>query len=518
MHETRDFVARDDVPRVSRFGHLEPRPARSVHASALVQDLELDVLIDVMAGNEPLLRTVVERALLEAQYGDLETILYRQAMLRDCLEHPALIVRVFRTAVETLEAARKFWWWGVDERHPSRVLSTAVSLMQLFVTKLRQLRDVAAPYQGKVASTALSGLLAALRGLDDAYLSTVDAQLLGLEFRDGMLLGAQLGPWNAGTAYTLHKRDANEEPWLRRIFARSASKLSFRLHPRDEAGARILARLRDEGVEQAAVAVHRSADRIKSFFEMLMVESAFYVACLNLRDRLAALGFPTCFPSAALAGTRQHRYENLYDACLALTMQRGVVANSHDLDGRGLVIVTGANQGGKSSHLRAIGLAQLMMQSGMFVVADSFAADVSCGVYTHFKREEDASMHRGKLDEELERFSAIADVLRPDALLLLNESFAATNEREGSQIATDIVRALVDRRVTVFYVTHLFEFAHGMAIGPDARVRFLRAERRPDGTRTFQLGEGEPRPESHAEDVFDEVFGSDAPPSSSLQA
>ncbi|MGW4824839.1 hypothetical protein ACWEP4_39480 [Streptomyces sp. NPDC004227] len=50
--------------------------------------------------------------------------------------------------------------------------------------------------------------------------------------------------------------------------------------------------------------------------------------------------------------------------------------------------------------LRSAGLAQLMMQAGMFVPADSFAADVRTRLFTHFRREEDAEMESGKLDEE----------------------------------------------------------------------------------------------------------------------
>jgi DNA mismatch repair ATPase MutS len=53
-------------------------------------------------------------------------------------------------------------------------------------------------------------------------------------------------------------------------------------------------------------------------------------------------------------------------------MERTVVGNTVDLDGKSLVIVTGANQGGKSTFLRSVGLAQLMMQAGMYVGAESF--------------------------------------------------------------------------------------------------------------------------------------------------
>jgi DNA mismatch repair ATPase MutS len=63
--------------------------------------------------------------------------------------------------------------------------------------------------------------------------------------------------------------------------------------------------------------------------------------------------------------------------------------------------LTGANQGGKSTFLHSIGLAQLMMQSGMFVGAERFEAAPCPALFTHYKREEDATMKSGKLDEEL---------------------------------------------------------------------------------------------------------------------
>ena len=71
-------------------------------------------------------------------------------------------------------------------------------------------------------------------------------------------------------------------------------------------------------------------------------------------------------------------------------------------------------------------------------------------------------MKSGKLDEELSRFSAIVDQITPDAILLFNESFAATNEREGSEIARQITSALLERRVKIVFVTHLYDFAHSV--------------------------------------------------------
>jgi DNA mismatch repair ATPase MutS len=183
-----------------------------------------------------------------------------------------------------------------------------------------------------------------------------------------------------------------------------------------------------------------------------------------------------------------------------------VVGNEIAANGKRLVVITGANRGGKSTFLRALGLAQLMMQCGMFVPAESFRAGVSSGVFTHFKREEDATMESGKLDEELRRMSTIVDRIKPDSVILLNESFASTNEREGSEIARQIIRALLESGVRVFCVTHLFDLAQSLYRAHGSGAVFLRAERLPDGRRTFRLIEGEPLATSYGEDLYARIF------------
>src|SRR5581483_6638181 len=258
-------------------------------------------------------------------------------------------------------------------------------------------------------------------------------------------------------------------------------------------------------------ALAQAADHVREFFGMLRAELAFYVGCLNLHEELARRGEPTCMPVPATQA-RRWACRGLYDVGLALTLDQRVVGNDVDADGRDLVIITGPNTGGKSTFLRSIGLAQLMMQAGMFVPAESFSGSLCEGLFTHYKREEDVRMESGKFDEELSRMSDIVDRLTPRSLMLFNESFAATNEREGSEIARQVVRALLEAGVRVFFVTHMYDLAHGFhAEGRDASL-FLRAERRADGRRTFRILEGEPLPTSHGEDVYRRVFRGRAAP------
>ncbi len=184
-----------------------------------------------------------------------------------------------------------------------------------------------------------------------------------------------------------------------------------------------------------------------------------------------------------------------------------MVGNAVKADGKTLVIVTGANQGGKSSFLRSMGLAQIMMQCGIYVGAEDFCAELCPAMFTHYKREEDSTMKSGKFDEELARMSKIIDHVTPGAIVLFNESFAATNDREGSEIARQIVRGLLEKGIKVFFVTHLFDFAHGFFQQNLGDAIFLRAERKDDGTRTFRILEGAPSETSFGEDLYREVFG-----------
>ncbi len=102
--------------------------------------------------------------------------------------------------------------------------------------------------------------------------------------------------------------------------------------------------------------------------------------------------------------------------------------------------------------------------------------------------------------------SQIADRIRPGCFLLCNESFASTNEREGSEIAEETVRAFVDAGVRVVFVTHLYDLAERLVARAAPSTLFLRAERTEDGRRTFRILEGAPLVTSFGEDLYHRVF------------
>ena len=485
---------------------LEAERALPANERALCDDLEVNTVLAAMARGDTFLLSVAKHVVLGGLQGDLDTILYRQAVLDDCVRHRTTIESMYRLAVEALETKRR-QWLGILGTYPGGILSGAVSLLEMFMGMLATLRGIADEHAASFASEGFARLFEDLKAeLTDEYLAVTRAYLAELRFGDGVVVSAELGPGNAGTNYVLRPPPKKEPNWLRRIIARKPPGYSLRIADRDEAGFRALGELRDRGIHLVANAVAQASDHVLSYFVMLRTELAFYLGCVNLHDRLKQKGVPVCFPVPTPLGTRAHSCVGLRDVSLALSIEGNVVGNDLAADGRDIVIITGANQGGKSTFLRGFGLAQLMMQCGMFVAAESFRADVCRGLLTHYKRDEDATMKSGKFAEELSRMSRIVDAVVPGSMVLFNESFAATNEREGSEVADQIVRALLEARVTVFFVTHLYGFAHGRWEGGRDTTVFLRAERELNGRRTFKLVPGEPLETSFGADLYEQIF------------
>ena len=376
------------------------------------------------------------------------------------------------------------------------------------MARLRQLRRIADDHAGKFRSDGLRTLFATLhRELDDEYFQEISDHLKQLRFRAGVLISAGLDRDNSGIGFVLRAPGDARRRWTERLGIGPRSTYSFTIAPRDQAGGQILEDLTSRGVNLVANAAAQSADHIRSYFTMLRAELGFYVSCLNLADRLAAKGAPATVPDPAQPSSLAFSCTDLRDACLELQSAGPVTGNDVQADGKSLVIITGANSGGKSTFLRSAGVAQLMMQCGLFVTAQSYRANVTRGIFTHFIREEDTGMTSGRLDDELRRMSAIADQIEPHCLMLFNESFAGTNEREGSEIGYQVVRALLEAQVKVFFVTHRYSFAERFYRQHAASTLFLRAERQPDGRRNYKLAVKEPLPTSFGEDLYYRLGG-----------
>ena len=281
---------------------------------ALMQDLELDALFNAMALGDKFLADVAKSAVLSGLRDDLDTIRYRQRVLQDCLKNPAVVREIYDVAVKSIEKEKKVYY-GILGRHADSILYRSIEALQMFVGMLRKLRSIADEHGERFESEGFRTFFAMLQQeLGDDYFASIQDHLRELKLRNGALISAELGAGNRGTSYTLRKSQVKLS-WMERIFAKKPPEYTIYITDRDDNGARALSEIRERGINLVANALAQSADHILSFFSMLRTELAFYVGCLNLQGRLAALGAPIVFPQPAALDERRHSFTGLYDVC-----------------------------------------------------------------------------------------------------------------------------------------------------------------------------------------------------------
>lgn len=484
---------------------FDPQADLAVNKADLVQDLEMDTLFAAMANGDEFLLKVVSPALLSSCANDQQVISWRQAVLQDCLAREDVIRALYAITLEPVQI-RKSMFLISGSRHPSLMLSDGRRTLEALHGVLKKLYAFAVQEKDKFQSDGLRMLCAMLMDqLAPDYLAEMRRHLANLHFDNGLLFSARLGNGNTGKDFVPRFFVPERWSWLKEWLGDSPNHYRFSLDPRDESGARELSDLRDEVLKDIAVSVLQASKHVEGFFNMLRTELAFYIGCLNLKKTLAEKNCPTCLPVIAKEDCTL-QFEDLRDPSLSLTLSKEAVGNELDAPATGLVLITGANQGGKSTFLRSLGLSHLMFQAGMFVTARRYQADLRDGVFTHYRRREDKDLNSGKFDEELHRMNEIVEQLGKRPFLLFNESFAATNEREGSEVARQIIAALTQAGGHVIFVTHMYALAEDFKNQKDLKTCFLRADRDASGQRSFKILPGDAQTTSFGRDLYNQIF------------
>ena len=81
---------------------------------ALTQDLELKTLFNAMALGDEFLFEVAKKTVL-SDSNNLDTIRYRQEILKDCLKNPAIVRDIYRVTIESVEKKKRHWY-GIFSR------------------------------------------------------------------------------------------------------------------------------------------------------------------------------------------------------------------------------------------------------------------------------------------------------------------------------------------------------------------------------------------------------------------
>jgi DNA mismatch repair protein MutS len=191
-------------------------------------------------------------------------------------------------------------------------------------------------------------------------------------------------------------------------------------------------------------------------------EIQFFVAYLELVGRLRIAGLPFCHPQIGEAADGAEAHD-VFDLALApglLAENVPVVVNDFEL-GRGerIIVVSGPNQGGKTTFARTFGQIHHLARIGVPVPGSSARLPLADAIFSHFEREERVEDLTGKLEGDLRRIRIVLERVTAASVVVMNESFSSTTLEDQLYINERVLRALVERGCLAVAVTFLDELA-----------------------------------------------------------
>lgn len=284
-------------------------------------------------------------------------------------------------------------------------------------------------------------------------------------------------------------------------------------------------------------AISRYVNYREKFLLKMKKELYFYIGAGRTIKKLQKYGLKMCKPQTRTREARVANINDLTDLTLALGLieeeekrmeRKGkdkseltidlssrIVPNDLEFNDQARIyILTGPNQGGKTTFTRAAGIAQVLFQAGIYIPGSKAEMSPADRVYTHFTEQEVPDTRDGRLGKEARRLSRLFQEASRNSLILLNESLSSTSPGESLYLLKNIVKGLRILGCRVIFTTHLHELAENIPsinqeVKGDSRVKSLVAEvdRKNTGKqsftarRTFKIVPKPPEGKSYARDI-----------------
>ena len=192
-------------------------------------------------------------------------------------------------------------------------------------------------------------------------------------------------------------------------------------------------------------------------------EIQFYLAYLEYIEPLRARGLAFSHPRVST------RFK---DVCATetfdLALARKVVADNnasvvcndfHITDPERILVISGPNNGGKTTFARTFGQLHYLASLGLPIPGEDVRMFLPDRIFTHFEREENIETLRGKFEDELFRIHEIFEQATSAIVRIINESFGSTTLRDALLVGTEVVRQIIDLDVLCVFVTFVDELS-----------------------------------------------------------
>lgn len=428
-------------------------------------DLHLDQIVEAITANK---QEYNLKPFLYAPLKDVGTIKYRQEIMRD-LENPSLSehIRVFaqqmRTMREYLALADKLYYQYEKERwflEAIGVYCSAVSGLlraltheDLRSTGLVAFREYLTQY---VNSGQFTSLLAEVESLK-AELASVKYCLL---IKDGRVTVRKYESeidYSAEVERTFAKFQQGEP----KDFKLSVSS-GLSMNHVEAAILNLVARLYPDVFSHLDHFCEKHRAYLDDTIAAFDREIQFYLAYLEYIAPLRRAGLPFCYPTVSNETKEIYDYEG-FDLALAhklLKENSSVVCNDFYLKGEErILVVSGPNQGGKTTFARAFGQLHYLAALGYPVPGREARLFLFDRLFTHFEREEDIRNLRGKLQDDLIRVHSILTQATSNSIIIMNELFTSTTSYDALFLGKKILEEIIRLDALCVYVTFIDELA-----------------------------------------------------------
>jgi len=453
----------EEVPAAGheRTERPDDEPDRS-----FARDLNFDQIVASIAGKREQRELITN--VLFSRLRDAETVRYRQEIFTD-LEDPALFGHVVSFAEQMNQVRahldqlakmrqryyREGWFLDAASIYCDALQSLADQLPAAQITSrgLRAFRDHVASY---AASAGFTTLVSETRARREAlerirYCTRIRGSRVDVtRYQDQADYSAEVLK-----TFERFKQGAVEDyrvryrswPGMNHVAAQIL-ELVAKLFPQEFAALDEFcgkhAAFLDEGI--------RRADQ----------ELQFYIAYLDHIRPLRSAGLRFCYPEVS-AGSKDVLAVDTFDMALAdklVPAGQQVVTNEFRLTGsERIFVVTGPNQGGKTTFARTFGQIHCLASVGCPVPGTSASLFLFDRLFTHFAREEDLTKMSGKLEDDLVRIGDILRQATPASIVILNEIFSSTTLHDARFLGTKLITKVMQLDALCVYVTFVDELA-----------------------------------------------------------